>query len=88
MTTPSPTHDVLCPICLIDLVETVRNEIQLDVCPHCRGAWIQRRDINKIIARSEREGLFIDERTSPRIGLARFLPGKKIRINFLRELFR
>jgi uncharacterized protein len=42
-----------CPKCAqADLVTTDRNEIEIDVCPSCRGVWLDRGELDKIIERS------------------------------------
>jgi Zn-finger nucleic acid-binding protein len=42
-----------CPKCAqADLVAMDRNEIEIDVCPSCRGVWLDRGELDKIIERS------------------------------------
>ncbi len=42
-----------CPVCLeINLVMTDRQGIELDYCPQCRGVWLDRGELDKIIERS------------------------------------
>ena len=41
-----------CPNCNIDLVMTDRNGIEIDYCPQCRGIWLDRGELDKIIERS------------------------------------
>ena len=41
-----------CPICSIDLVMSERQGIEIDYCPQCRGVWLDRGEIDKIIERS------------------------------------
>jgi Zn-finger nucleic acid-binding protein len=42
-----------CPICTsIDLVISERQGIEIDYCPQCRGIWLDRGEIDKIIERS------------------------------------
>jgi hypothetical protein len=42
-----------CPICTIDLVMADRLGIEIDYCPKCRGIWLDRGELEKIIERSE-----------------------------------
>ncbi len=43
-----------CPICLtIDLVMTERQGVEIDYCPKCRGIWLDRGELDKIIERSD-----------------------------------
>jgi Zn-finger nucleic acid-binding protein len=41
-----------CPICAVDLVMTDRQGVEIDYCPKCRGVWLDRGEIDKIIERS------------------------------------
>ena len=42
-----------CPICREpDLVMTSREGIEIDYCPQCRGVWLDRGELDKIIDRS------------------------------------
>ena len=41
-----------CPSCLIDLQITERQGIEIDYCPKCRGVWLDRGELDKIIERT------------------------------------
>lgn len=41
-----------CPHCNISLVMTERSGIEIDYCPQCRGVWLDRGELDKIIERS------------------------------------
>jgi Zn-finger nucleic acid-binding protein len=42
-----------CPVCRDpDLNMTVREGIEIDYCPQCRGVWLDRGELDKIIDRS------------------------------------
>ncbi len=42
-----------CPICTsVDLVMTERQGVEIDYCPTCRGVWLDRGELDKIIERS------------------------------------
>jgi Zn-finger nucleic acid-binding protein len=42
-----------CPICLYpELVMASREGIEIDYCPECRGVWLDRGELDKIIERS------------------------------------
>jgi len=42
-----------CPICnAIDLIIAERQGVEIDYCPQCRGIWLDRGEIDKIIERS------------------------------------
>ena len=41
-----------CPVDNIDLQMTERQGIEIDYCPTCRGVWLDRGELDKIIERS------------------------------------
>jgi uncharacterized protein len=42
-----------CPICIEpDLVMSDRQGIEIDYCPKCRGVWLDRGELDKLIERS------------------------------------
>jgi uncharacterized protein len=41
-----------CPTCDVDLVMTERSGVEIDYCPKCRGVWLDRGELDKIIERS------------------------------------
>ena len=41
-----------CPNCNVNLVMTERNNVEIDYCPECRGIWLDRGELDKIIERS------------------------------------
>lgn len=43
---------LLCPTCRVDLVMSERQGIEIDYCPQCRGVWLDRGELDKIIERS------------------------------------
>ena len=52
-----------CPRCKVPLNVSQRQGVETDVCPDCRGVWLDRGELDKIISRYEafdRE----DERTN------------------------
>ncbi|RPJ78211.1 MAG: hypothetical protein EHM20_04485 [Alphaproteobacteria bacterium] len=55
-----------CPICKeSDLAMTERNGIEIDYCPICRGVWLDRGELDKIIEKSQE--LKQDPTSSPRV---------------------
>ena len=46
---------LLCPACRVSLVMSERSGIEIDYCPQCRGIWLDRGELDKIIERSARE---------------------------------
>ncbi len=47
------TQGLLCPTCRVNLVMSERQGIEIDYCPQCRGVWLDRGELDKIIERSE-----------------------------------
>ncbi|CUH40959.1 hypothetical protein JSE7799_03700 [Jannaschia seosinensis] len=41
-----------CPIDETDLVMTERQGVEIDYCPKCRGVWLDRGELDKIIERA------------------------------------
>ena len=41
-----------CPICNVDLSMTERQGVEIDYCPQCRGVWLDRGELDKIIEKS------------------------------------
>ncbi|MCE3047261.1 zf-TFIIB domain-containing protein [Helicobacter kayseriensis] len=43
-----------CPVCIEnDLLMSERSGVEIDYCPKCRGVWLDRGELDKIIANSE-----------------------------------
>lgn len=52
-----------CPQCEVVLVIADRQGIEIDYCPQCRGVWLDRGELDKIIERSNE---FTDRKKSDR----------------------
>lgn len=50
MTAAAPSMP--CPVCRTGLVMTERQGIEIDTCPACRGVWLDRGELDKIVERS------------------------------------
>lgn len=78
-----------CPIDETHLIMSERQGIEIDYCPECRGVWLDRGELDKIIERSERSS------TQPPLEIpkARYdnhnnkTPSNKNRESWLSELF-
>lgn len=45
-----------CPVCsTVDLALSERQGIEIDYCPQCRGVWLDRGELDKIIERARPE---------------------------------
>lgn len=42
---------MLCPACKVELRITERQNVEIDYCPQCRGVWLDRGELDKIIDR-------------------------------------
>lgn len=40
-----------CPVDSVDLVMSERSGVEIDYCPQCRGVWLDRGELDKIIDR-------------------------------------
>lgn len=47
---------MLCPVCHVGLQMTDRQGVEIDYCPQCRGVWLDRGELDKIIDRSGANG--------------------------------
>jgi len=48
---PRTTAASLCPRCRIPLHAALRYGVEIDVCPGCRGVWLDRGEVEKVINR-------------------------------------
>jgi len=91
-----------CPVCQVDLVMSDRQGIEIDYCPKCRGVWLDRGELDKIIERSTTEQqrrMPTDDRDAPphheyqskkrygKHGHGKYGHGKYRRKSMLQELF-
>ena len=44
-----------CPVCAVPLVMSERQGVEIDYCPQCRGVWLDRGELDKILERSTRD---------------------------------
>jgi Zn-finger nucleic acid-binding protein len=44
---------MMCPIDDVALVMSERSGIEIDYCPKCRGVWLDRGELDKIIEKSQ-----------------------------------
>lgn len=49
-------YDMKCPVCEnVTLLMTERNGVEIDYCPQCRGVWLDRGELDKIVERAREE---------------------------------
>ena len=51
----TPAAGLICPACRVDLVMSERQGVEIDYCPRCRGVWLDRGELDKILERSTAE---------------------------------
>ena len=73
-----------CPVDNETLVMADRNGVEIDYCPACRGVWLDRGELDKIIARSG-AGEGVPDARMPRDG--GYAPKRKKKSSLLGELF-
>ncbi len=81
-----------CPICTVDLVMSEKQGIEIDYCPKCRGVWLDRGELDKIIERSvDVPAHDFHEKRAGRSGHGQYPQGdyhkKRRKKSFLEELF-
>jgi uncharacterized protein len=52
MRTEDQVAAMACPVCRVPLAMSDRQGIEIDYCPQCRGVWLDRGELDKIIERS------------------------------------
>ena len=72
-----------CPIDGTQLLMSERQGIEIDYCPKCRGVWLDRGELDKLIERTDR----VDEPQSPSQGGQHRDQPKKKKRNLLSEVF-
>ena len=84
-----------CPVDGADLVMTERSGVEIDYCPQCRGVWLDRGELDKIIDRNADVAAPAPAREAPARAAPRPYdddgyhpkPHRKKREGFLGELF-
>ncbi len=60
-----------CPHCNVPLTMTERQGVEIDYCPQCRGVWLDRGELDKILERQaifEQQGVRAQAATPPAVG--------------------
>ncbi len=52
MRTEEAVSSMLCPVCGTGLSMSDRSGVEIDFCPSCRGVWLDRGELDKIIERA------------------------------------
>lgn len=51
----NPAAGMPCPVCKVPLVMSERQGVEIDYCPQCRGVWLDRGELDKIIERNAQD---------------------------------
>lgn len=82
-----------CPIDQTTLLINQRSGIELDYCPECRGVWLDRGELDKIILKEQdtsgqiKYGKPSDTRVHPSADYETYHPQRKRKESFLGDLF-
>ena len=68
MISDQPTAAMLCPLDRTALVMSERQGIEIDYCPSCRGVWLDRGELDKILERGAAESEPARQPTAPTSG--------------------
>lgn len=52
MRSQEAVSSMLCPVCHTGLSMSDRSGVEIDFCPSCRGVWLDRGELDKIIERT------------------------------------
>ena len=51
----NPAVGMPCPVCKVALTMSERQGVEIDYCPQCRGVWLDRGELDKILERNAAE---------------------------------
>lgn len=51
----NPGAGMPCPVCAVPLAMSERQGVEIDYCPQCRGVWLDRGELDKIVEHSSRD---------------------------------
>jgi Zn-finger nucleic acid-binding protein len=76
-----------CPVDGARLEMSERQGVEIDYCPTCRGVWLDRGELDKIVERSESYDRSFDRRPATYDDRRYEQPYRKKRKSFFSELF-
>ncbi|MDF9279273.1 zf-TFIIB domain-containing protein, partial [Arthrobacter sp. EH-1B-1] len=80
---------MLCPVDKIELVMSERSGVEIDYCPTCRGVWLDRGELDKIIDRAGALTAQPAARPNPlNVSKAENGPGAQLELEALQSLVR
>jgi Zn-finger nucleic acid-binding protein len=57
---------MICPVCSEKMKEVQRQGVDIDICPGCKGVWLDRGELEKIIAIDAGNAVEPSTRTDPK----------------------
>ena len=74
-----------CPVCKdVTLLMSERSGVEIDYCPECRGIWLDRGELEKIM---EKEDAYIKKEVKEETKHYEEKPRKQKRESFMSEIF-
>ena len=74
-----------CPVCKdVTLLMSERRGVEIDYCPECRGIWLDRGELEKIM---EKEDAYINKEVKEESKHYEEKPRKQKRESFMSEIF-
>lgn len=55
-----------CPNCNVTLLMTVRNNVEIDYCPTCRGVWLDKGELDKLLEQENQRDYNANQRPAYR----------------------
>lgn len=52
------TQVISCPVCRHGMKEICRDDVMIDICTFCRGIWLDKGELEELIAHSVRTAIF------------------------------
>ncbi len=57
-----------CPKCNVILLLTERQGVEIDYCPECRGVWLDRGELDKVIEKASAQAQPASAQAMPQVG--------------------
>ncbi|MBM0207498.1 zf-TFIIB domain-containing protein [Micromonospora sp. STR1s_5] len=70
-----------CPVCQVSLVMSERQGVEIDYCPQCRGVWLDRGELDKILERSAQEAPSSTPSQQPSFSNPQYIQGQDQRFH-------
>ena len=76
-----------CPVDDATLLMSERSGVEIDYCPECRGVWLDRGELDKLIERADDDRDDRDRDRDHRRDERSYAPPRKKKKGFLSEMF-